>query len=102
MFCVNGHWGIVCGDLWDKADTEVVCKQYSWAIMVCFHMYGVIFYRANYAISSGTGKSSYLSYMYEGSGLILLDEVECMGSELRLTNCWHNANISDRGHHNCH
>ena len=64
----NGEWGTVCDDGWSDSDAYVVCRQLGFG-------------------SSGTPYSG--AYFGQGSGPILLDDVECTGSEYSLTNCNH-------------
>ncbi|XP_078069940.1 neurotrypsin isoform X5 [Mustelus asterias] len=72
----SGQWGTVCDDHWDEADAEVVCRQL-----------GI----------SSPAKAQQLAYFGEGSGPILLDDVQCTGNELSIDQCpkslW--------GKHNC-
>ncbi|XP_072353943.1 neurotrypsin [Scyliorhinus torazame] len=72
----SGRWGTVCDDHWDEADAEVVCRQL-----------GI----------SSPAKAQLLAYFGEGSGPILLDDVQCTGNELSIDQCpkslW--------GKHNC-
>ena len=67
-----GTWGTVCDDKWHQYDNNknalVVCKSLGFA--------------------SGTAKTK-PSGFGEGSGQIWLDDVECVGTELRLENCYH-------------
>eukprot|EP00118_Oscarella_pearsei_P020627 m.224758 g.224758 ORF g.224758 m.224758 type:complete len:1431 (+) comp40003_c2_seq6:15-4307(+) len=69
----EGRWGTVCDDGWDLNDARVVCKELG-------------FPRAS---SSGT-----LGY---GSGPIWMDDVNCGGSEERLSDC----SFREWGRHNC-
>ncbi|XP_063960749.1 uncharacterized protein LOC129267746 [Lytechinus pictus] len=72
----NGTWGTVCDDGWDLNDAHVVCRM-------------VGFYRASSA--------PVMARYGPGSGVILLDEVWCRGSENSLEECSKN----DYGVHNC-
>uniref|UniRef100_A0A3B3QH29 Neurotrypsin n=1 Tax=Paramormyrops kingsleyae TaxID=1676925 RepID=A0A3B3QH29_9TELE len=71
-----GQWGTVCDDQWDDADAEVVCRQLGFG---------------------GTAQAWGQAYYGEGSGKVLLDEVQCSGNELSIEQCpkrpW--------GEHNC-
>ncbi|XP_071476063.1 scavenger receptor cysteine-rich domain-containing protein DMBT1-like [Diadema antillarum] len=65
------QWGTVCDDFWDDDDAQVVCRQLGYSI---------------------TGARALTSAYYgQGSGSIFLDNVNCYGSESRLTSCSHNG-----------
>uniref|UniRef100_H3AH32 Neurotrypsin n=1 Tax=Latimeria chalumnae TaxID=7897 RepID=H3AH32_LATCH len=72
-----GQWGTVCDDQWDDYDAEVVCRQLG--------------------LSSGTAKAWSRAHFGEGSGPVLLDEVQCTGNELSIEQC----TKSLWGEHNC-
>ncbi|NXI44892.1 NETR protein, partial [Galbula dea] len=72
----NGKWGTICDDQWDDQDAEVVCRQLG---------------------LSGNPKALSWAHYGQGSGPILLDEVECSGNELSLDQC----KKSDWGQQNC-
>uniref|UniRef100_H0XKW6 Soluble scavenger receptor cysteine-rich domain-containing protein SSC5D n=1 Tax=Otolemur garnettii TaxID=30611 RepID=H0XKW6_OTOGA len=73
---IQGTWGTVCDDLWDLAEATVVCRQ-----LQCGH-----------AVAAPTG-----AHFGAGSGKILLDNVQCLGSEGHLGQCMHR----DQAGHNC-
>ena len=74
----NNRWGTVCDDIWDDNDANVICKQLGY--------------------SGGSAKVS--AYFGEGSGLILLDNVNCNGRESRIFDCRHDTfGEHDCGHH---
>ena len=73
----DGAWGTVCDDFWQDADAQVVCRQLG--------------------LTGGTayGRAAF----GEGSGEILLDEVECIGSEEGLLQCV--LDVDPWGYHDC-
>lgn len=74
---VNGEWGTVCDDLWNTANAAVVCRQLGF----------------QYAL-----KAARNSEFGEGKDQrILLDDVQCDGSESSLLDCIHPG----VGTHNC-
>ncbi|XP_067848191.1 HHIP-like protein 1 [Heptranchias perlo] len=73
---INGVWGTVCDDLWDSRSAAVVCRQLGFPFAIKAYR------RAEFG---------------QGSGPILLDDVECEGNERSLLQCRH----SDVGTTNC-
>ncbi|XP_070700259.1 scavenger receptor cysteine-rich domain-containing group B protein [Pempheris klunzingeri] len=73
----NDSWGTVCDDEWDMVDANVVCRQLDCGVAV--------------AVSSS-------SQFGQGTGPILLDNVDCRGSEADLSQC-RNQGL---GVHNCY
>ncbi|NP_999762.1 scavenger receptor cysteine-rich protein type 12 precursor [Strongylocentrotus purpuratus] len=64
----DGSWATVCDDNWDIDDATVVCRQLG-------------FPSANYAVAHAV--------FGQGSGEIVLDDVECTGDEVSLIECQH-------------
>nr|XP_021559508.1 putative DMBT1-like protein [Neomonachus schauinslandi] len=73
---IQGRWGTVCDDLWDLAEATVVCRQL----------------QCGQAVAAPSG-----AHFGAGSGKILLDDVQCVGSESHLGQCVHRAEAG----HNC-
>ena len=72
----NNQWGTICDDYWDMNDASVVCRQLGFP----------------QAIQAPTGARH-----GKGSGPILMDNVQCTGSESYIHNCRHRG----WGKHSC-
>ena len=73
----SNQWNTICDDSWDISDANVVCRQLGFG---------------SAAIMAHEG-----AYFGPGFGQILLDELDCNGSEASLLHCRHSG-ISN---HNC-
>ncbi|ELT95803.1 hypothetical protein CAPTEDRAFT_38641, partial [Capitella teleta] len=71
----DGAWGTVCDDSFGVEEATVVCK----------------------ALGFEYGTYQNEAYFGEGSGEILMDSIDCDGSEESLTECSHNG----WGQHDC-
>ena len=67
----NGEWGTICDDIWGLPDADVVCREIGCP-------YGAIEAPGNAEFGGGTGA-------------IWLDNVQCTGTELYLSDCVHNG-----------
>ncbi|XP_071490808.1 neurotrypsin-like [Diadema antillarum] len=72
----DGEWGTVCDDDWDIDNANVVCQSLGF---------------------EGAIEAKSEAHFGEGEGSILLDDVECSGSESTIIDCEH-PGIGD---HNC-
>ena len=75
----NSTWNTVCDDYWDLRDANVVCRQLGYTGAVTAHQ------------SARFG---------QGAGQILLDDLQCIGTESSLLECPHlGINSHNCGHH---
>ncbi|XP_030839514.1 deleted in malignant brain tumors 1 protein-like [Strongylocentrotus purpuratus] len=72
----QGAWGTVCDDGWDLDDAHVVCRTFGYSRASAFY------HSANFG---------------EGTGEIILDDVNCEGSESNIAFCQHSGYLT----HNC-
>jgi len=73
----DGEWGTVCDDIWGLPDANVVCREIG--------------------CPNGATQAVLRAGFGQGTGTIWLDNVQCTGTELYLSDCPHNGWNS----HNC-
>uniref|UniRef100_A0AAQ5ZEB4 Neurotrypsin n=1 Tax=Amphiprion ocellaris TaxID=80972 RepID=A0AAQ5ZEB4_AMPOC len=81
----QGQWGSVCDDNWTELNAQVVCRQLGFRI------------KTQLQKTRGRAEVAPDGVYEESHGLILLDEVQCQGTEASLLLCIH----SEWGHHDC-
>ncbi|KAI3363001.1 hypothetical protein L3Q82_011516 [Scortum barcoo] len=86
----QGEWGTVCDDNWTKFTAQVVCRQLGFRSRRTDVQWTCLVY-------SGQAEVAPDGVYEEGRGLILLDEVQCRGTEASLLACIH----SEWGQHDC-
>ena len=72
----DSQWNTVCDDYWNLNDARIVCQQLGYRDVVKAHRE---------------------AYFGEGSGQIVLDNLQCTGREATLLDCQHNGKYV----HNC-
>ncbi|XP_019639400.1 PREDICTED: neurotrypsin-like [Branchiostoma belcheri] len=65
----NGGWAVICDDVWDIKDADVVCRQLGFR--------------------GGAIRAVGESWFGSGTGRYALDNVECRGTESRVQDCAH-------------
>ena len=83
--CLNSTWGVICQGRWTNTDSRVVCRQLG------FTATGECITSSSHYIMSqwwwyNTGSIAATSFG-QGSRRIVLNDVQCDGSETRLIDC---------------
>ena len=66
--CYNETWGTICDSLWSEQDANVACRQLG--------------YQPNGAVALSN------AFFGQGTGIIWLDNLICLGDEERLLDCF--------------
>ena len=74
-----GTWGTICDHSWDLPDANVVCRQLGY---------------------DGALSAPRYAAFGRGTGQIWLDDVQCVGDEIAISDCYHRGwNVHNCGHH---
>ena len=74
-----GNWGTICDHSWDLRDANVVCRQLGY---------------------DGALSAPRYAAFGQGTGPIWLDDVQCVGDEIAISECYHTAwEVHNCGHY---
>ena len=74
-----GTWGTICDHSWDLPDANVVCRQLGY---------------------DGALSAPRYAAFGQGTGQIWLEDVQCVGDEIAISDCYHRGwNVHNCGHH---
>ena len=94
--CSNGAWGTVCDDSWGSVDARVVCRQLGYPTIGIMNLYTTLALHSILLLLAGAVAFSNAQFG-QGTGNIVLDNVNCVGTETTLLSCSHNG----INNHNC-
>jgi deleted-in-malignant-brain-tumors protein 1 len=77
--CANNVWGTICDEYWNDVDAVVVCRMLNF---------------------TGNAYAYQNAHFGQGSGSILLDNVQCIGTEYSVFSCVHDI-IGTYNYYDC-